>query len=81
MTIQTSTGVLEEFKAIPHKAALWLWLSILAVLFAIAGNIVALLVPRIYADLTPVFFPQAIAQDIASLVIDNKNISTIKFAK
>lgn len=69
MTIQNSTGVLEEFKAIPHKAALWLWLSILAVLFAIAGNIIALLVPRIYADLTPVFFPQAIAQDIASLVI------------
>lgn len=68
MTIQNSTGVLEEFKAIPHKAALWLWLSILAVLFAIAGNIIALLVPRIYADLTPVFFPQAVAQDIASLV-------------
>jgi hypothetical protein len=69
MTIQNSTGVLEEFKAIPHKATHWLWLSILAVLFAIAGNIIALLVPRIYADLTPVFFPQAIAQDIASLVI------------
>lgn len=69
MTIQYSTGVLEEFKAIPHKATLWLWLSILAVLFAIAGNIIALLVPRIYAGLTPVFFPQAIAQDIASLVV------------
>lgn len=69
MKILNSTDVPEEFKAIPHKAALWLWLSILAVLFAIAGNIIALLVPRIYADLTPVFFPQAIAQDIASLVI------------
>lgn len=69
MTIQNSTDVVEEFKAIPRKAALWLWLSILAVLFAIAGNIIALLVPRIYAGLTPVFFPQAIAQDIASLVI------------
>ena len=67
MTIQNSTDVLGEFKAILPKATLWLWLSILAVLFAIAGNIIALLVPRIYAGLTPVFFPQAIAQDIASL--------------
>jgi hypothetical protein len=68
MTIQTSINVLEEFKAIPRQAALWLRLSIVAVLLAIAGNIISLFIPSIYADLTPVFFPQAIAQDIASLV-------------
>ncbi len=34
-----------------------------------AGNIIALSVPRIYAGLTPAFLPQAIAQDIASLAI------------
>jgi len=68
MTIQTSIGVLEELKAIRRQAALWLRLSIVAVLLAIAGNIISLFIPSIYADLTPVFFPQAIAQDIASLV-------------
>lgn len=47
----------------------WLWLSIVAAIFAIAGNIIALVVQSIYADLTPAFFPQALAQDIASLVI------------
>src|SRR5512133_1736362 len=57
------------FKAVLSNAAPWLWLSILAVLLAIAGNIIALAVPSIYAKLTPVFFPQAIAQDIASLTI------------
>ncbi|HSL45412.1 MAG TPA: hypothetical protein VK897_18405 [Anaerolineales bacterium] len=69
MTIQNSTGVVEEFKAIPRNAALWLWLSIIAALLAIAGNIISLFVPSIYASLTPVFFPQAIAQDIANLAI------------
>lgn len=58
-----------SFKSGFSNPALWLWLSIVAVLFAVAGNIVALAVPRIYAGLTPVFFPQAIAQDIASLAI------------
>jgi hypothetical protein len=69
MTIQTSTGIVEEFEAIPRKAAFWLWLSMAAALLAIAGNIISLFVPGIYADLTPVFFPQAIAQDIANLAI------------
>lgn len=69
MTIQNSAGIVEEFKAIPRYAALWLWLSIIAVLLAIAGNIISLFVPSIYASLTPVFFPQAIAQDIANLAL------------
>src|SRR5574341_599821 len=69
MTIQNSTGVVEEFKAIARKAAIWLWLSIIAVLLAVPGNIIALSVSGVYAGLTPVFFPQAIAQDIASLAI------------
>ncbi len=47
----------------------WLWLSIIAVLLAVAGNIIALAVKSIYAPLTPAFYPQAIAQDIASLAL------------
>jgi len=69
MTIQNSKGAEEEFTAVPRKAALWLWLSIVAVLFAMAGNIISLSSPNIYAGLTPVFFPQAIAQDIANLAL------------
>ncbi len=45
----------------------WLWLSIAAVLIAVAGNVIALSLKSIYSTLTPAFFPQAIAQDIASL--------------
>lgn len=47
----------------------WLWLSIAAALLAIAGSIVALAVKSIYAGLTPVFLPQALAQDIANLAL------------
>jgi len=68
MTNQERIGSPKEFKYFPGNAGLWLWLSIVAVLLAIAGNTIALAVPSIYARLTPVFFPQAIAQDIASLV-------------
>jgi len=50
-------------------AALWLWLSIVAALLAIAGNVIALSVKSIYADLTPAFLPQALAQDIANLAV------------
>ena len=50
-------------------AAAWLWLSIAAALLAIAGSIVALAVKSIYAGLTPVFLPQALAQDIANLAL------------
>ncbi len=47
----------------------WLRLSIGAALLAVAGNIVGLSVHRIYEDLTAVFLPQALAQDIASLAV------------
>ena len=50
-------------------AAAWLWLSIAAALLAIAGSIVALALKSIYAGLTPIFLPQALAQDIALSLI------------
>jgi hypothetical protein len=56
-------------KAPFHNAFIWLWLSILAALLAVAGSVIALAVPSIYAGLTPVFLPQALAQDIANLAV------------
>jgi hypothetical protein len=53
----------------PADTSLWIWLSIAAVLLALAGNAIALLVPGIYARLTPAFLPQALAQDVASLAL------------
>jgi len=35
-------------------------------LLAATGSVIALAIERIYARLTPVFLPQALAQDIAS---------------
>ena len=58
-----------DTRSVPRIAVVWLWLSIIAALLAVVGNIIALSIPSIYARLTPVFFPQAIAQDIASLVL------------
>ncbi len=52
-----------------HQGSLWLWLSIAAAVLAVLGSIIALSVPGIYARLTPVFLPQALAQDIANLAI------------
>jgi hypothetical protein len=49
--------------------SLWLRLSVVAALLAVAGNVVALSTPKIYAGLTPVFLPQALAQDIANLAV------------
>jgi hypothetical protein len=50
-------------------AAIWLWLSIVTGLLAIAGSIISLSVKSIYSGLTPAFLPQALAQDIANLAI------------
>lgn len=50
-------------------AAIWIWLSVAAVLLAVAGSVIALAVDSIYAGLTPVFLPQALAQDIANLAL------------
>lgn len=54
------------FTPVPSAAA-WLWLSIAAALIAMTGSVIALVDGRIYAGLTPAFYPQAIAQDIANL--------------
>ncbi len=67
MTLQNSPTTNGQ-KAIPGSAA-WLWLSIAAALLAIAGSLIGLSVPSIYARLTPVFLPQAIAQDISNLAL------------
>lgn len=58
-----------QANVVPSKTRTWLSLSIAAVLIAIAGNVIALSLKSIYSTLTPAFFPQAIAQDIASLVV------------
>ena len=67
MTLQNTPSITGQ-KTIPGGAA-WLWLSIAAALLAIAGSLIGLSVPSIYARLTPVFLPQAIAQDIANLAL------------
>jgi hypothetical protein len=56
-------------KTVSASATIWLALSILAALLAVAGSVVGLADGRIYARLTPVFLPQALAQDVANLVI------------
>jgi hypothetical protein len=68
MVRQDTTGR-RELKAVADSAAVWLWLSIAAALLAVAGSVIGLAVHRIYAGLTPVFLPQALAQDIANLAI------------
>jgi hypothetical protein len=68
MTIQSTSSKVEQ-KAPFYNAVIWLWLSILASLLAVAGSVIALSVPSIYAGLTPAFLPQALAQDIANLVV------------
>lgn len=68
MKIQNTVSKAELKTSFP-KAAIWLWLSIVAALLAIAGSIIALSVHRIYAGLTPAFLPQALAQDIANLAV------------
>lgn len=47
----------------------WVWISIPAAVLAIVGNVVGLFVPSIYSRLTPAFLPQALAQDVASLIL------------
>lgn len=51
------------------RSRLWIWLSIAALVLAVAGNVIALSVSAIYARLTPYFLPQALAQDIADLAV------------
>jgi hypothetical protein len=68
MTGQDTTNT-TDFKTLYDRTAFWLWLSIVAALLAVMGSVIALSVPRIYADLTPAFLPQALAQDIANLTV------------
>lgn len=68
MTTQNTTSTVEPQVA-SRSAAVWLWLSIVAALLAVTGSVIALSVNSIYAGLTPVFLPQALAQDIANLAV------------
>jgi hypothetical protein len=51
------------------RVTVWLWLSVVAVVLSLSGSVIALTVGQIYAKLTPVFLPQALAQDIANLIV------------
>lgn len=51
------------------SGAAWLWLSIAAGVLALAGSMVVLGVGGFYANLTPAFLPQALAQDVANLAL------------
>jgi hypothetical protein len=68
MTVQSipdTTGLKSTFRS----TNIWLWLSLVAALLVVIGNVIALMVDKIYAGLTPVFLPSALAQDIVSLTI------------
>jgi len=56
-------------RAFPMAAAFWLRLSIVAAMLSAAGSVVGLAIGDIYAPLTPAFLPQALAQDVANLVL------------
>jgi len=66
--MQASTST-DENKDALHSPRLWLWLSIVAAVLAIAGNIIALSIGSIYAPFSPALLRQFLAQDIASLAI------------
>jgi len=67
--IERDTASTIEHKPVSDPAAAWLWLSVAAALLAIAGSMTALAVDHIYAPLTPVLLPQALAQDISNLAL------------
>ena len=54
-------------KPVLDRTFVWLWISVVAVGLAMLGSVTGLAVEDIYAGLTPVFLPQALAQDIANL--------------
>jgi hypothetical protein len=64
-----SPSSITKHKFVSRNGRVWLWLSVLASLLAITGSVIALGEPRIYAQLTPAFLPQALAQDIANLTV------------
>jgi hypothetical protein len=68
MQLHNPTGTV-QLKAVPTGATVWLWLSMLAALLAIAGSVVGLTVGSIYARVAPVLLLQALAQDVANLAV------------
>lgn len=62
-----------------YRARVWLFLSVAAGLLALAGSLVGLLQPSIYAQLTPAFLPQALAQDLANLVLMSPGMIILAF--
>jgi hypothetical protein len=68
MTAQNTTSRTEHTVVFLSTTA-WLWLSIAAAVLAVTGSVIALSVDSIYAGLTPAFLPQALAQDIANLIV------------
>jgi ketosteroid isomerase-like protein len=56
-------------RAFPMATDFWLRLSIVAAMLSAAGSVVGLAIGDIYAPLTPVFLPQALAQDLANLLL------------
>ena len=70
MTTTTDTAPPDTLTTpISPAARPWLWLSLAAAALAVVGNVVALSVDRIYENLTSVFLPQALAQDIVDLAL------------
>jgi len=65
----TKSGHIDGYWVVGKKTTFWLWLSIGAVVLAVIGNVIGLSEKSIYIKLTPAFLPQALAQDIASMVI------------
>ena len=66
-TTKSSQAVSSQFYS--AQGPVWLWLSIAGGLLAVVGSLIGLADSQIYADLTKAFLPQAIAQDIANLII------------
>lgn len=63
-----SAASVKKLEIVANRAR-WIWLSFGALLLAVIGNGIALAVPDFYASLTPVFLPQALAQDVANLAV------------
>jgi hypothetical protein len=68
--MSSATAVTTSTSTTPlNRSGPWLSLSLLAAALAVLGNVVALADPDIYAGLTASFLPQALAQDVADLVV------------
>jgi hypothetical protein len=68
MKSASARGVFQS-KASSQRGGLWLWLSLAGAALAVTGSAIALSIRSIYAGLTPIFLPQALAQDVANLAV------------